>query len=74
MSTLVRIMWIPVLLAACYSGWIFWQRHAARGVAPAPPDWNQNPMVKYGNHVTILQFYPARRKSSRAKKICSAMA
>ena len=53
MAKLVRIMWVPVIMAMLYTGWIFWQRHR-----PAPPDPTEpDPMAAYGKSVKILQFY-----------------
>ncbi len=60
-AKLVRIMWIPVLVVALYTGWIFWQRH------PWWP-WSQpvgierDPMAIYGKNVRILQFYARNRE------------
>jgi hypothetical protein len=53
MAKLVRIMWAPVILAALYTGWVFWQRH--RPTSPTPVD--SDPMAAYGKSVKILQFY-----------------
>jgi hypothetical protein len=61
-TRLVGIMWVPVLVSACYTGWIFWQRHAAERAKENPPDWNANPMAAYGNRVKILQFYARERE------------
>jgi hypothetical protein len=52
MAKLVRIMWIPVLVAALYTGWIFWQRRTVE-----PPPRQIDPLASYGNGVKILQFY-----------------
>ncbi len=49
-------MWIPVLIAALYTGWIFWQRRTP----PEPPKSARpvdNPLSKFGSGVKILQFY-----------------
>jgi hypothetical protein len=58
MAKLVRAMWLPVLLAALYTGFVFWQRN---------PTWpfgigshatvQADPMAAYGNSVKILNFY-----------------
>ncbi len=52
MAKLVRIMWIPVLVAALYTCWIFWQRRTVE-----PPPGQIDPLASYGNGVKILQFY-----------------
>ena len=33
----------PVLLSACYTGWLFWQRHVKNRAAESQPDWNSEP-------------------------------
>jgi len=53
---LVRIMWIPVLATALYTGWVLWQRHTAQASVPRQPV-ESDPLAKYGNQVTIVQFY-----------------
>src|ERR1700689_3206816 len=53
MAKVVRLMWIPVLVAALYTGWIFWQRRTV-----PPPPTQIDPYAKYGDRVRILQFYP----------------
>lgn len=60
-AKLVSIMWVPVLLSACYTGWVFWQRHTANAVPKNPPARSVNPMAAYGNSVKILQFYARSR-------------
>jgi hypothetical protein len=62
LARLVGIMWVPVLVSACYAGWVFWQRHAANRATENPPDWNTNPLATYGNKVKILQFYARERE------------
>lgn len=52
-KTLVRIMWIPILLVALYTGWVLWRRYSSH---PPPPP-TQNPLAKYGDQVKIVQFY-----------------
>lgn len=52
---LVRIMWIPVLLTALYTGWVLWQRHQSQAPPPAPV--MRDPLAKYGGKVKIVQFY-----------------
>lgn len=56
MRTVVRIMWVPVIIAALYTGWVFWQRHSQPDVSKTvqKPD---NPLAKFGSGVKILQFY-----------------
>ena len=62
LTRLVRIMWVPVLVSACYTGWVFWQRHAANRTTENPAGWNANPLAVYGNRVKILQFYARERE------------
>jgi hypothetical protein len=63
MAKLVRIMWVPVLIAALYAGWIFWQRHGF-GTGPGAPV-TVDPMAKYGSGIRIVQFYSASREIAR---------
>jgi hypothetical protein len=56
MAKLVRIMWVPCLLAALYTVWVFWHRHP--GAQPARVE--HDPMAAYGKTVKILQFYGPR--------------
>jgi len=65
-KVIVRIMWVPVLLAVLYTGWIFWQRHLdATSQAPrVEPD----PMAAYGTSVKILQFYAQKREVAAGEK------
>ena len=67
MARLVRIMWIPVLLSALYTGWVFWQRHT---YTPPPPRARAElrPLSEYGNSVKILQFYTATRAIAPGEK------
>jgi hypothetical protein len=61
MAKVVRIMWVPVLAVALYTGFVFWQRN---------PEWpfgrravtriQSDPMAAYGNTVKILNFYGPR--------------
>jgi hypothetical protein len=63
MAKLVRIMWVPVLIATLYVGWIFWQRHGFRSFLTAPgAPVTVDPMAKYGSDVRIVQFYSASRE------------
>jgi hypothetical protein len=68
LSRLVTILWVPVLLSALYTGWIFWQRHAANRGPEGQPDWNTNPMAAYGNALKILQFYAREREIAPGEK------
>jgi hypothetical protein len=65
MAKLVRIMWVPVLLAVFYTGWIFWQRHS--GAQPALVE--RDPMAAYGKSVKILQFYGPREIAPDGKAL-----
>lgn len=47
-------MWIPVLVAGLYTGWILWQRHLS--LAPPPPPPAHDPLAKYGSQVKVIQF------------------
>jgi hypothetical protein len=54
-------MWVPVLLVALYTGFVFWQRNpewpfGRRALAHTQSD----PMAAYGNTVKILNFYGPR--------------
>ena len=55
MAKLVRWLWVFVLMAGLYSGWVLWQRHRAQAPPPAPVA--VDPLAKYGSDVKILQFY-----------------
>ena len=68
LSRLVTILWVPVLLSALYTGWIFWQRHAANRVAEGQPEWSTNPIASYGNTLKILQFYAREREIAPGAK------
>jgi hypothetical protein len=68
LSRLVTVLWVPVLLSAMYTGWIFWQRHKANRVTEGQPDWNTNPMASYGNTLKILQFYAREREIAPGEK------
>jgi len=65
LTKLVRIMWVPVLLAVLYTGWIFWQRH--REAQPAGVE--HDPMAAYGKNVKILQFYGPREIAPGGKAL-----
>ena len=56
MRQLVRIMWVPVLLAVLYTGWVFWQRHSEE-TKPKHVRAEIDVLSKYGDSVKILQFY-----------------
>jgi hypothetical protein len=67
MAKLVRWLWVFVLMAGLYSGWVLWQRHRAQAPRPAPVA--VDPLAKYGSDVKILQFYtstPTITKGSKA--------
>lgn len=49
-------MWVPVLLIALRTGWIFWQRHPTWPWA-APAHIQRDPLASYGKSVKILNFY-----------------
>jgi len=57
-------MWVPLLLSVFYTGWVFWQRHAAE---PAPIA-ARDPLAAYGNSVKILQFYTGARDIAPGEK------
>jgi hypothetical protein len=63
MAKVARLMWIPILVAALYTGWIFWQRRAV-----APPSTQIDPYAKYGDRVRILQFYAESTEIARGQK------
>jgi len=67
MAKLVRVMWIPVLVVALYTGWIFWQRHPWWPWAE-PANIARDPMAVYGKHVRILQFYARNREVAPGNK------
>jgi hypothetical protein len=58
MVKLVRLMWVPVLLALLYTGGVFWQRHRERS-AKAAVRVEPDPLAAYGTAVKILHFYTA---------------
>jgi hypothetical protein len=64
---LVRIMWIPVLVTALYTGWVLWQRHTAQASVPQQP-MESDPLAKYGNRVTIAQFYSSNAAIAQGGK------
>jgi hypothetical protein len=64
--TLVRIMWVPVLLVALYTGWVLWQRH--RSAAPPPAPVTHDLLAKYGDQVKIVQFYASTGTIARGGK------
>src|SRR5882724_259963 len=67
MAKLVRIMWVPLLVIVCYTGWVFWQRHPEWPWAkPAPAE--RDPMAAYGKSVKILQFYTTTRAIAPGEK------
>jgi hypothetical protein len=67
MVKLVRIMWVPVLVIALYTGWVFWQRHPGWPWA-TPANIERDPMAAYGKSVRILQFYTTTREIAAGEK------
>ena len=66
MGKLVRIMWVPVLLTAFYSGWVLWQRHRSQ---TQPATFQAvDPLAKYGSHVKIVQFYTTPDAITKGRK------
>lgn len=65
MRLAVRLMWIPMIIAALYTGWVLYQRHAD-ATRPAPPP--ADPLAKYGSSVQILSFYAAPGAIGRGGK------
>jgi hypothetical protein len=55
MAKLVRWLWVLVVMAGLYSGWVLWQRHVSHAPPTAPVA--VDPLAKYGSDVKILQFY-----------------
>jgi len=66
MAKLVRWLWVLVLMAGLYSGWVLWQRHSAQ--APPPAAVAVDPLAKYGSDVKILQFYTSTPTITKASK------
>ena len=66
MAKLVRVMWVPVILVAIYTGWILWQRYGFFGRNYVPVELD--PMAKYGTKVKILQFYASPREIAPGSK------
>lgn len=65
MRLVVRLMWIPIIVAALYTSWILYQRHVD-ATRPAPPP--ADPMAKYGTSVKILTFYAGPGEIERGGK------
>lgn len=68
LTKLVRIMWLPVILAVLYTGWVFWQRHTPASPA-APPPAARDPLAKYGSAVKIVQFYAGAGEVAPGQKL-----
>jgi len=66
-KTLVRIMWIPVVITVLYTGWVFWQRHSSE-TQPRPERVERDPLAKYGKDLKILQFYTAQPEIAAGQK------
>lgn len=56
LAKVLRITWIPVLLAVLYTGWVFWQRRASQ-MPPRTAVQQFDPLLAYGDRLRILQFY-----------------
>jgi hypothetical protein len=67
MKALVRIMWVPVLISALYTGWVFWQRHS-EATRPQPARVERDPLAAYGKELKILQFYTSGGAISAGQK------
>lgn len=65
LGKILRITWIPVALTLVYTVWIFWQRHAYQ-LPPRPRPQVSDPLLAYGDRLTILQFYGTPRISPGA--------
>lgn len=65
--TLVRIMWIPVLVVMLYSGAILWRRHLSQ--APPAPQPARDPLAQYGRQVRVLQFYTSTGAVAAGSKL-----
>jgi hypothetical protein len=63
---LVRVMWIPVLLTAIYTGWVLWQRHLSQTASTEAVV--TDPLAKYGEQVKIIQFYSDNGAIARGAK------
>jgi hypothetical protein len=68
MAKLVRVMWVPVVIVAFYTGFVLWRRN---------PMWpfgsrdyiGRDPMAAYGKNVKILQFYGPREIAPGGKAL-----
>ncbi|MEO8026657.1 MAG: hypothetical protein ABI823_09285 [Bryobacteraceae bacterium] len=67
MGKFVRIMWLPVMVAALYTAWVMWQRHADDSASG--PAIERDPMAAYGTSVKILQFYAAAKEVAPGGKV-----
>ena len=66
MRQLVRIMWVPVLLAVLYTGWVFWQRHSEE-TKPKHVRAEIDVLSKYGDSVRESSDPPADKSLSPYK-------
>ena len=73
MKSLVRIMWVPVLISMLYLAWVFWQRHNET-TQTAPARVERDPLAEYGKTLKILQFYASRGEVRPEKRSCSVTA
>lgn len=52
-SKILKLTWIPLLLAVAYSGWVIWDRNHTQ-VVRRPVYERPDP---YGNELKIMEFY-----------------
>ncbi len=85
LNTIVKIGWIPVLLAACYSGWVLYSRHAqnrrgeeAEAVEAARRAQGDREILRRlgGGQLKILTFYasPAIVEGGERTLLCYGVA
>jgi len=67
-AKLVRAMWIPVILIALYTGFVFWQRNPMWPFGRRPYI-ERDPMAVYGKNVKILQLYGPREIAAGGKAL-----
>jgi hypothetical protein len=67
MKAVVQIMWIPVLIAMLYTGWVFWQRHN-EATQTRPTRVERDPLAEYGKTLKILQFYASGAEVTAGQK------
>lgn len=66
-AKLIRIMWVPILLSALYTGWVIWRRNPVWPWATHAPV-ARDPLAAYGDSVKILQFYARTREIAPGEK------